>query len=112
MKTVEFCFIGSEIIFFHMPVVFTLFTCRFTCRFSPILRVVLREVRGSERAIFLAGSCSAKEGVHPWGRCIRSVQSASKSVYVLETLISRNTHNVRGEEQSDETADHNSPIKG
>ena len=89
IKTVEFCLIGSEIIFFHIPAVSTLFTCRFTCRFSPILRVVLREVRGSERAIFLAGSCSAKEGVHPWGRCTRSVQSASKSVYVLETLISR-----------------------
>ena len=93
IKTVEFCLIGSEIIFFHIPAVSTLFTCRFTCRFSPILRVVLREVRGSERAIFLAGSCSAKEGVHPWGRCTRSVQSASKSVYVLETLISR--HNWR-----------------
>ena len=87
METVEFCLMGSEIVFFHIPAVSTLFTCRFTCRFSPILRVVLREVRGSERAIFLAGSCIAKEGVHPWGRCTRSVQSASKSVYVLETRL-------------------------
>ena len=89
IKTVEFCFIGSKIVFFHIPVVSMLFTCIFTCRFSSILRVVFREVSGSERAIFLAGSCSAKEGVHPLGRCTRSVQSASKSVYVLETLISR-----------------------
>ena len=87
MKTVEFCFVGSEIVFFHIPAVSTLFTCRFTCRLSPILRVVLREVRGSERAIFLAGSCSTKEGVHPWGRYIRSAQSARKSVYVLETRL-------------------------
>ena len=88
MKTVEFYFVGSEIVFFHIPAVSTLFTCRFTCRFSPILRVVLREVCGSERAIFLVGSCSTKKGVHAWGRCTRSVQSAAKSVYVLETLIS------------------------
>ena len=87
MKTVEFCLIGSEIIFFHIPAVSTLFTCRFTCRFSPILRVVLREVCGSERVIFLVGSCSTKKGVRAWGTCIRSAQSARKSVYVLETQL-------------------------
>ena len=87
IKTVEFCLIGSEIIFFHIPAVSTLFTCRFTCRFSPILRVVLREVRGSERAIFLAGSCSIKKGVHAWVTCIKSAYSARKVVYVLETRL-------------------------
>ena len=87
IKTGEFCFIVSEIVFFHIPAVSTLFTCRFTCRFSPILRVVLREVRGSERAIFIAGSCSTKEGVHAWGTCIKSARSTRKVVYVLETRL-------------------------
>ena len=98
MKTVEFCFIGSEIFFIHILAVFTLFTCRFTCRFSPILRVVLRDVRGSERAIFLVDTCSTKKGVRAWGTCIRSAQSARKNVYVLETQLPG--HTIIGNAQS------------